>query len=76
MKLMLLAIFLPLSFARAEGEAVDASKIKAEKSSLNIESVKPLQLEEASTGLFERVRSAHVRAVQQGRLGVSSERKT
>lgn len=63
MKTYLLAAALCLlttAFARAEGESSPAqTQVKAPAETVDVPP-------EASTGLFERVREAHIRAVQKG----------
>jgi hypothetical protein len=60
MKMILLAALclIPVSFAFAEGEAPKPTEDKT---------VEPPRItEDANQGLFDRVRSAHARAVQRG----------
>jgi multidrug resistance efflux pump len=67
MKVLIIAAVLCISAslnARAEGETTPAVKAPGE----TIE-VAP----ESSTGLFERVRDAHIRAVQKGTVTASSK---
>jgi hypothetical protein len=66
MKVLIIAAFCFLTaamHARAEGEATPAVKTPIE----TIE-VAP----ESSTGLFERVRDAHIRAVQKGTIAAAA----
>jgi hypothetical protein len=66
MKIMLLAVFLVLPFppARAELSESAAKPVKIE------ETVKLSA--EAAEGLFDRIRGAHLRAIQRGNLAFST----
>jgi hypothetical protein len=76
MRFVVLAAFflLPVSRSLAFGE--DAAPAQAVPSkSENVEIVAPV-VEQATQGLFERIRGAYVRAAREGRLAQSTASKT